>query len=449
MSLRRRFALLAGGAVAVAILLASVAAFFAVRHQLRAEIDRSLADRAAVLAGRPPVLRRFPPPRLGEPGGYVQIVRADGLTRRLPRDTLPLPVDERTLEVARGRRGPVFFDARVQGTHLRVIAAPLAPRLAVEVARPLTEADRALRRVGLILLIVSIGGIGIGALLGRGVAGAALAPVGELTAAVEHVAATRDLSRRIDPQRADELGRLAASFNGMLAALDRSLRSQQQLVADASHELRTPLTSLRTNVEVLGRAAELEPAERGRLLRDVTVQLEELTSLVGDVVELARGAEPRTTQEDVRLDLLTRQALERAQLHAPGLRFTGNLEPSVVRGDPQRLDRAISNLLDNAAKWSPPGAGVEAAVRRGELSVRDHGPGIDADDLPHVFDRFYRAPAARGLPGSGLGLAIVRQVAEDHRASVGVEQPADGGSLFRLVFPSPDSEGMPEGGHDG
>ncbi len=435
MSLRRRFALLAGGSVAAAILLASIAAFLAVRHQLRAEIDRSLSDRAARLAGRPPILRRFPPLRLGEPGGYVQIVRADGVTRRAPRNTLPLPVDERTLDVARGRRGPVLFDARVEGTHMRVIAAPLAPRLAVEVARPLTEADRTLRRVGFLLLLVSAGGVGIGALLGRGVAGAALAPLGELTRAVEHVTATRDLSRRIDARRADELGRLASSFNAMLGALDESLRSQRQLVADASHELRTPLTSLRTNVEVLGRAEELAPDERERLLHDLTTQLEELTALVGDVVELARGAEPRLSEEDVRLDLLARHALERAQSHAPELRFTSELEPSVVRGDPQRLDRAIANLLDNAAKWSPPNGLVHVIVRDGVLTVRDHGLGIDPQDLPLVFERFYRAPAARSLPGSGLGLAIVRQVAEDHGGSVSAGKAEGGGSLFRLVLP--------------
>ena len=252
----------------------------------------------------------------------------------------------------------------------------------------------------------------------------------ELTGTVEHVAATRDLSQRIAVGGHDEVARLAQRFNEMLAALEASLQAQQQLVADASHELRTPLTSLRTNIEVLARP-DVPGEERGQILADARVQLEELTLLVGDLVELAREGEPEAVAEDVRLDRLVEEAVDRARTHG-GVRFVTSLEPTVVRGVPTKLGRAVSNLLDNAAKWSPPGAEVEVGVRDGEVTVRDHGPGIDPSDLPHVFDRFYRAPSARRLPGSGLGLAIVRQVADLHQGSVTAEPAEGGGTLFRL-----------------
>jgi two-component system sensor histidine kinase MprB len=206
-------------------------------------------------------------------------------------------------------------------------------------------------------------------------------------------------------------------------------------VADASHELRTPLTSLRTNIEVLARNETMPAADRERLLGDVTGQLEELTGLVDDVVELARGAEAPLVMEDVRLDQLVERAVERARLHAPAARFELALRETLVRGAPDRLDRAVANLLDNAVKWSPPGKAVDVSVRDGAVTVRDHGPGIDAEDLPHVFDRFYRAPSARGTPGSGLGLAIVRQTADSHGGTVSAENADGGGAVLRLVLP--------------
>jgi two-component system sensor histidine kinase MprB len=259
--------------------------------------------------------------------------------------------------------------------------------------------------------------------------------VRRLGEASEHVTATRDLSRRIDPGRPDELGRLAASFNTMLEALEGSIGAQRALVADASHELRTPLTSARTNVEVLARSGELEPEERERILADVTVQLEELSVLVGDLVELARDGETPQEPADVRLDLVAEDAVERLRRHAPDVVFTTALEPTTVIGVEPRLARAVGNLLDNAAKWSPPGGEVEVRVRDGEVVVRDHGPGIDEEDVPRVFDRFYRSPSARGLPGSGLGLAIVRQVAEEHGGEVSAERADGGGALLRLSLP--------------
>jgi two-component system sensor histidine kinase MprB len=212
----------------------------------------------------------------------------------------------------------------------------------------------------------------------------------------------------------------------MLAALESSARSQRQLVTDASHELRTPLTSLRTNIEVLASERKLPPGERERLLTDVVDQLGEMTTLISELIELARGEQQTLEPEEVRLDLVASEAVERARRNRPAVTFTTDLQESTVQGVPSTIERAVANLLDNAAKWSPPNGDVEVAVRDGALSVRDHGPGIDEEDLPHVFDRFYRSPSARGRPGSGLGLAIVRQVAVAHGGEV-VAEAADGG----------------------
>jgi two-component system sensor histidine kinase MprB len=260
-----------------------------------------------------------------------------------------------------------------------------------------------------------------------------------LTAATEHVAATQDLSRRIDVGGDDELARMARSFNTMLAALDGARVAQRQLVADASHELRTPLTAVRTSIEALARAPGAVPeAERVAVLATAQVQLEDLSVLVGDLVDLARPAEPTAGEEveEVRLDLLVGEAVERARRHAPGTTFRLDARESLVSGVPSRLHRAVANLLDNAVKHGGADGVVEVEVDGGEVQVRDHGPGIAAEDLPHVFDRFYRARGARGLPGAGLGLAIVRQVAEAHGGSVRAEAVAAGGGA-RLVLSLP------------
>jgi two-component system sensor histidine kinase MprB len=220
----------------------------------------------------------------------------------------------------------------------------------------------------------------------------------------------------------------------MLAALDESLTAQRRLVADASHELRTPITSLRTNIEVLAREGELDAADRERLRTDIDGQLVELSALIGAVIDLARGDEPVEHVEHVRLDEVVADAVENAEFHWPNVHFETRLTPSTVTGVPDRIGLAVTNLLDNAGKWSPEGAVVEVAVDGAEVSVRDHGPGVDPADAPFVFDRFWRAPAARSLPGSGLGLAIVRQVAEAHGGTARVEAADGGGARFRLTF---------------
>jgi two-component system sensor histidine kinase MprB len=311
----------------------------------------------------------------------------------------------------------------------------------VQVVRPLTEVDHTLGRIENYLILIAGGGIAIAAALGLLVARAALAPVRRLTAATENVTETGDLSQRIDETGRVELTRLAASFNAMLGALEESTRAQRQLVADASHELRTPLTSLRTNIEVLASDRLLPPGERERLLNDVIEQLGEMTTLISELIDLARGEQHTAEPEDVRLDLIAADAVERARRNRPSVEFVTDLQESVVHGVPSTIERAVANLLDNAAKWSPGGGDVDVSVRDGTVTVRDHGPGIDEEDLPYVFDRFYRARAARGLPGSGLGLAIVRQVAEAHGGTV-VAERADGGGtriVLRLNGAAPNS----------
>jgi two-component system sensor histidine kinase MprB len=343
-----------------------------------------------------------------------------------------LPVTDRMLRVADGRSGTFLTDAHVSGTHVRLITFQYTPGYAIEVARSLEEADRSLSRIKLLLVLIAGGGILVAAGLGTAVSGAALAPVRRLTRATETVRETGDLSERIEVTGRDELSRLAASFNTMLGALEESTRARRQLVADASHELRTPLTSLRTNIEVLASDRALPAGERERLLTDVVDQLGEMTSLISELMELARGEQHPEEAEHVRLDLVAADAVERTRRNRPGISFKTELNESVVNGVPRTIERAVANLLDNAAKWSPPGGEIEVAVRDGEVTVRDHGPGIEDEDLPYVFDRFYRASSARGLPGSGLGLAIVRQVAEAHGGEVVAERAEGGGTLMTL-----------------
>jgi two-component system, OmpR family, sensor histidine kinase MprB len=437
MSFRARLALVAAAAVALAVVLASVATYLVVRDELRGTVDEALVERAEDISQQPFDRVFFGPgPPLGGAGGYPQLVSAEGETLVRRGETLRLPFDERVLEVARGERDQFMRDATVEGTHVRLLTRPYLPDYALQVARPLTEVDETLQRVRNLLIVIAAFGIGLAALLGLLVARAALAPVRRLTVATENVTETGDLSERIEGGRQDELGRLAVSFNAMLGALEDSNRRQRQLVSDASHELRTPLTSLRTNIEVLARDDSMKPEEREQLLRDVVAELAEMTALITELVELARGDVQPSQMEEVRLDLLVADLLERARRTAPQIQFDAELEETTVEGSPVTIERAIWNLLDNAAKWSAPGSRVEVKVADGEVVVRDHGPGIDEDDLPKVFDRFYRAPAARGRPGSGLGLAIVRQVAEAHGGRVVAERAEGGGTRMTLRLAS-------------
>jgi two-component system sensor histidine kinase MprB len=382
----------------------------------------------------------LPQQKLGGATGYIQLYQTSGrLVHSESRGTL-LPVTNATRDVAAGRRDAFFTDATVAGTPVRMLTERAAPGGVWQVALPLTDLNSTLSHLRLVLVLVCLGGIALAAALGLLVSRVALAPVRQLRGAAERVTRTQDLAHRIDAGENDDddLGRLAGSFNTMLAALERSRLAQRQLVSDASHELRTPLTSVRANLDALALGERLPAHERARIVGAVQAQLHELTVLVGDLVDLSKTDVEAVEVEDVRLDLAAAAAVERARLHAPECRFALDVEPCLVRAAPARLDRAIANLLDNACQWSPSPAlagPVEVRVRAGSVEVSDHGPGIGEADLTRVFDRFYREPAARGRPGSGLGLAIVRQFAESHGGAVHAANNAGGGARLTLELP--------------
>jgi two-component system sensor histidine kinase MprB len=463
-SLRRRLALLSGLAVALTVLLASVLVYTLVRDRLRGDIDHDLRQQAERVtqrfqAGPPPqgtgvavappptadanggeqgerYALTLPPPSPGGPEALAQLISPTGAVVTGPDSSIQIPVSNTDRELAANGGPAKFEDVQADGSDLRVLTQPLSGGTAIQVARSLEDTNHTLNTLIIILAAVSAGGIALAAGLGPVVARAALAPAGEVSDAAEEVARTHDLTHRIEVRGDDELGRLAASFNEMMAALERSETAQRRLVADASHELRTPLATLRTNIETLGRGDGLDAEERKRLVADVTQELEEMTGLVGDVVELARApGQDAIARQDVALDELTRDAIERAERRARGISFEPDLEPTLVHVDPQRVGRAISNMLDNATKWSPPGGRVEVNVNGGRVSVRDHGPGFPNGDLDKVFDRFWRADDARGKPGSGLGLAIVQRVAEEHDGTARASNAPDGGAVVSLELP--------------
>ena len=417
MPLRRRMAVATALAVGVAVVLATAVAYGVVRGELRGQVDDQLAEQAQLVqrverrvrpdfdfdgdrgGGRPPPggFRDFPAPSVqrGGSAAYIQFVPAGGGDASGSAPGAALAVGDRTRAVAAGDAGEFLSDDEVDGDHVRVLTVPLRGGGAIQFARSLESTDAVLARLRWVLLALVVGGIALAALLGRLTARHLVAPVTRVTAAARHIAQTEDLGRRIEVTSQDEVGELAARFNAMLDTLEGSIAAQRQLVADASHELRTPVTSLRTNIEVLAES-ELDPAERARVIADVQAQAEELSALVADLIELARGDEVAPVLEDVRLDALVTEAIERARRHAPGVRFTAALEPAVVEGVPDRLARAVNNLLDNAARH-----GTHVEIRTGPegISVRDDGPGIEPADLPHIFDRFYRGADDARAPG--------------------------------------------------
>ena len=447
MALRHRLTILAAGTVGVTVLLISIVAYIALRSELRSQVDDAIVAQyqRARATGDLELRRglRFPQAsaRSGGPWGPVQVITDSGEIFIEAQGDLMVPVERPDRVVALGGAEELIRDTEADGVHLRVLTVPI-PGGAVQFARSLRNVDSTLTRLKLLLLFLCVAGTGLAAVLARLFGQRVIQPVTDLTAAAEHITQTEDLGRRIEVPGDDEVGRMAARFNQMLdtlegsrRALDDSVHAQRQLVADASHELRTPVTSLRTNIEVLLAGGELPDDDRRRLLEDVRAETEELSALITDVIELARGDEPLSGVEEVQLDAIVAEAVARARRRRPTVTFAAELEPTVVEGLPDRLGRAVGNLLDNAAKYSPDGTVVEVGLHGGELSVRDHGPGIPAADRPHVFDRFYRGATARGRPGSGLGLAIVRQVAETHGGSISVHEGAGGGSRFVLALP--------------
>jgi len=406
--LRRRLTLLTTLVVGGVVLLAAFACYAVIRSELRGQVDDQLKGQGALLGpfgrGDGPGFGpgRFGPgggglpglpPRAGGAAPFAQLVGADG-TAVAVRGSAAIPVTDEDRAIAAGDAPGRLSDRDAGGTHLRVLTEPL-PRGqgAVMLARSLGGVDDALSRLRLVLLLLCLVATGLAALLGA---------------------------------------RIADRFAALLERVEAAQEAQRALVADASHELRTPVTALRTNAELL---REDPGGDHAAVLDDVVQQTEELSALVTDLIELARGDQPGDELQDVRLDALVAEALERARRHAPGVEFAADLEPAAVDGVPERLGRAVNNLLDNAAKFSPEGEPVEVTLRDGALTVRDHGPGVPAADLPHIFDRFYRAGNAREQAGSGLGLAIVRQVAERHGGSVAAAAADGGGLAVTLTLP--------------
>jgi two-component system sensor histidine kinase MprB len=432
---RQRLTAASAAAVAVAVVTASVVTWFVVRRELRAQVDTSLLAQVPSLVGASPgEIPVGPVVAAGGPSFIFEVVSPNGRVIR--------PAGEPALRIAVGGDfgdRPTLRDINANGVHYRVLFAPIGQGFTVLLARPLTEVDDTLRRLVALMILITGGGVGLAVALGMAVTRTAAAPVARLSNAAERVTETGDLSLRIEgSDTQDEIGRLAERFNAMMGALESSVTAQRQLVADASHELRTPLTSVRANIDLLASGRLTDPAERKRLLADVRVQLEELTAIVNDVVELARGSEQPIEFEDVRLDEVVRADVDRFERRPSHPTVEIDVEPSVVTGDAVRISRAVRNMLDNAATWSPPGGPIEVTVRDATVSVRDHGPGFAVEDLPHVFDRFYRSTSARGMPGSGLGLAIVRQVAEAHGGRAVAENAPGGGAVVRLEV-SPNS----------
>ena len=378
------------------------------------------------------------PPEFGAARGYFQVVHPDGSASRTSGEQAALPVSPRAVEIAKRAHGSFFTTATVKGVHLEILTVgdPF-DHWAVQVALPLTSVDSVLNGLLLPYGLLIAGGVLLAGLLGLTISRAALAPIERFLRRTEDVTSELEHPRHLEETGASELRRLAASFNQALNALERSIEAQRNLVADASHELRTPIAALRSNIQIFLESGRLPPEERKALQQSILAELDELTQVVANVVELARGSGPSAHRERVELDSLVYDAVDRSQRRAPQIEFNVDVEPTLVDGVPDRIGRAITNVIDNARKWSPADGAIDVRLRAGVLSVRDHGPGFDERDLPHVFDRFYRAAHARRLPGSGLGLAIVRQTALAHGGNATALNAPDGGAVVQVSFGPP------------
>jgi two-component system sensor histidine kinase MprB len=489
MSLRVRMGLAAGVAVAVAVVAVAFSAYAGTRSQLVGQLDsqlHSLIRPILVNAGvvKPPPGFRANPSEGGdsggngqtEPGGqdsessgqpaggagagvahdcdhhlgldlargggfggaqgYVQLVYPTGGVCLSSGETTKLPLTPQIRALARSGHGSLISQTQIGSRPLRVLTVGLHRRGAVEIALNQANINDALKHEAILLIAIAGAGVALAALLAVLVARTALLPIARFTRQTELIAAN---PQRLDDERlqvsgSDELARLAHTFNDTLDALSASVQAQRNLVADASHELRTPISTIRANLQLMRDEERLTAEDRAALRRDVIDELDELTALVSDVVELARGGTMTGDPSEVRVDEIVAAAVQRAARRHPALQIEAELEPTLVVGDGDRISRAASNLLDNAAKYASSGRIVEVTLQHGTLTVRDHGPGFAEEDLPHVFDRFHRARTARGKPGSGLGLAIVRQAAEAHGGSVEAANAPGGGAMIRISF---------------
>jgi two-component system sensor histidine kinase MprB len=439
-SLASRVTLLTMIAVGVSVSVVAIAAYVTVRAQTMSTLDDSLKERAAAAAKSDTLdalaQRQIPSWALGAADVKIIFVDLDSVRIAQSADrTDTLSIGKPEVDVALDQRGASARTVSANGQRYRMVAVHAGHHEALVLAQSLEPTDRMLERLGLVLLLFGLAGVVAAGLAGWGVATNGLRPVRRLTGAVEEIARTE----RLDPvpiEGSDEIARLSTAFNQMLASLSASRTRQRELVADAGHELRTPLTSLRTNLDLLVQSEGTLPAgQRRELLDDVRAQIAEMTTLIGDLVELAREEPHDTAEQVVELSEVVDQAVGRVRRRAPGLTFDVQTTPWWLRGDPAGLERAVTNLLDNAAKWSPEGGTVRVHLADGTLMVADAGPGIPAADLPRVFDRFYRSSSARSMPGSGLGLSIVWTVAQRHGGVVRAGTGPDGGAGFWLWVP--------------
>jgi signal transduction histidine kinase len=434
MSLRTRVAIAVGAVVFGALAIVAAVVYSAVGANLRGQEDQSLVQVAQNAPSIAVKLKQARTP-LGQlvPFGDTQL--------QIVPDAMVGPtngfvgITDRDVQVADGNDKPYFYDEAYGSVVYRIytVQFPGQPGTLVRVAMPVSDAASTQTALGwLLVALVPAGAIGA-AVVARLAAGRVLRPVGQLTETVERIRATGDLSAPIETPGHDEISRLGQAFAAMTVALDESVGAQRRLVADASHELRTPLTSLITNLELL--AERPDDPSAPTLVAAALAEAGELRMLINDLVELARDGQASSHIEDVRLDLVAERVAARAASRAPGLRYELDCRPTLVRGDPDALERAIGNLVDNALKWSPPDGRIHISAADGTVEVSDDGPGIPADDLPYIFDRFYRSAKARALPGSGLGLAIVRRIADMHGGTVEAI-PMQEGVKFRISLPA-------------
>jgi len=489
MSLRRRIAAAAAVAVAAVAVMLAAAGYVSTRSQLISQVRQELWQRSrsfvnsashangtrngtsgphqtaaaadhqsASLAGGgpracvlPSALTHQPPPpsstALESEPPYFQSVCPTGRIVTAFVTVPRLPVPDAVLRIARTGRGSLYFPAVVHHVDVEVLAfADPVDHKANEIGLSLTRVDSALH--GLLLTYLWLIGIGVilAGLAGLVISHSALAPILRFSADTERVTRSDDPRHRLDVTGADELRRLAASFNHTLDALERSLESQRNLIADASHELRTPMAALRSNIQILLDAQLLPEEERRDLQQAIIAELDQLAQLVSDVLQLARGSVRSERIEPVELDVVVQEAIDRARRRAPAMRFELDVEPATILDSPAQVSRAVTNVIDNACTWSAENGLIEVSLRAGVLSVRDHGPGFADEDLERVFDRFYRSDNARRLPGSGLGLAIVKQSAEAHGGFAHAANAPGGGAILRISFGpviDPHSPGRP------
>ena len=441
-SLASRVTILTALAAGATVALMAFGAYVTVRMQLQATLDDSLVHRAESTPSKALCDQnvRFPADYFGAADVWVACLDGSGtaLIRAKDSDQPQKLIGKPEIAVSEDKKYSSVRTVSGDGTRWRMAAVHRDDGTTMVIAQSLDSQEDLLAKLGVVMLLFGLAGVIGAGLAGWGVARSGLRPVRRLTAAAEHIARTEDL-RPLPVEGDDELARLATAFNQMLTALAASRDRQRQLVADAGHELRTPLTSLRTNLDLLSQVdAEgvgLPPEARAELLEDVHAQIEELTTLIGDLVELARDEPLTHIVEPVDLPELVDRVIARVRRRAPGLSFDVEMAPWYVVGEGPGLERAVTNLLDNAAKWSPEDGTVTVRLSDGILTVDDQGPGIAPSDRPHVFDRFYRSQESRGMSGSGLGLSIVRQVAERHSGSVTADDAPGGGARLVLRLP--------------